>query len=260
MNCCVLINLGMGEYLSSFGHNLHVAIIGASGGIGSAFVAHLAADDQVSQIDAFSRSPQQSTNPKVKTHPIDYAHESAIATAADVIATPLDLVIVTTGLLHGRLHNVHMHPEKSIRALSAEAFAAAFQVNTIGPALVAKHFLPKLSKERKAVFAVLSARLSSISDNHLGGWYAYRASKAALNMVLKNAAIEMARRNKLTTIVGLHPGTVDTALSQPFQANVPVGKLFTPDQASVYLLKVINQLTPTDSGNLFAWDGTQIPF
>ncbi|AFY70803.1 short-chain dehydrogenase/reductase SDR [Thalassoporum mexicanum PCC 7367] len=246
----------MNEYLSNFKRDLQVAVIGASGGIGSAFVDHLVAETRVSQIYAFSRSPQSYRHPKVSSHAIDYATEKSIAAAAAQIPSPLDLVIVTTGLLH----NERIQPEKSMRALTTEAFMAAFQVNTIGPALVAKHFLPKLSKKRNTVFAVLSARLSSISDNYLGGWYAYRASKAALNMVLKNAAIETTRRNKLAAIVGLHPGTVDTALSEPFQANVPDCKLFTPAYASACLLQVINQVTPADSGDLFAWDGSRIPF
>jgi NAD(P)-dependent dehydrogenase (short-subunit alcohol dehydrogenase family) len=252
----------MSKYLPSFGNNLQVAVIGASGGIGSAFVDHLCLDNKVSQIYAYSRSLQITPNPtdpkiqKIQTHPIDYTQEIAIATAATQITAPLDLIIITTGLLH----NGQMQPEKSLRTLSAESFNAAFQVNTIGPALVAKHFLPLLNQERKTVFAVLSARLSSISDNYLGGWYAYRASKAALNMVLKNAAIETARRNQLAAIVGLHPGTVDTALSKPFQANVPEGKLFTPAYAAACLLQVIDRLTAVDSGNLFAWDGAQIPF
>lgn len=124
--------------------------------------------------------------------------------------------------------------------------------------MVAKHFLPKLAKDQRAVFAALSARVGSISDNQLGGWYSYRASKAALNMIIKNLSIEMKMRYKQAIIVGLHPGTVDSRLSKPFQANVPAGKLFTADYAVAKMLEVINTLTPENSGKYYAWDGKEI--
>ena len=136
----------------------------------------------------------------------------------------------------------------------------AFRVNTIGPALVAKHFLPLLASDAKSVFAALSARVGSIDDNELGGWYAYRASKAALNMVIKTLSIELARRNPRALCVGLHPGTVDSRLSKPFQGGVPEGKLFQPAAAARALLTVLDGLSSGDSGALFAWDGTRIPF
>ncbi|NBR34275.1 MAG: short-chain dehydrogenase [Rhodobacteraceae bacterium] len=121
------------------------------------------------------------------------------------------------------------------------------------------HYLPLLPRDRRGVFAALSARVGSISDNQLGGWYAYRASKAALNMILKNAAIEAARRYKLSVVVGLHPGTVDSSLSKPFQGNVREGKLFGPEYAADHLIRVIDNLTPDQSGKCFAWDGSEIP-
>ena len=124
--------------------------------------------------------------------------------------------------------------------------------------MVAKHFLPKLNKENRSIFAALSARVGSISDNQLGGWYAYRTSKAALNMVIKNAAIEIGRLNKKAIIVGLHPGTVDSNLSMPFQGNVPDGKLFTPEYSVQKLLQVLTNLTSEQSGKCFAWDGTEV--
>jgi NAD(P)-dependent dehydrogenase (short-subunit alcohol dehydrogenase family) len=136
----------------------------------------------------------------------------------------------------------------------------AFRLNTIGPALVAKHFLPLLAKDRKSVFAAISARVGSIEDNHLGGWYAYRASKAALNMVIKTLSIELARRNTNALCVGLHPGTVDTPLSTPFQSGVPEAKLFSAARSARHLLTVLDNLTPENSGCLYAWDGSQIPF
>ena len=136
--------------------------------------------------------------------------------------------------------------------------ARAYQINAIGPALVAKHFLPLLATDRKAVFAALSARVGSIGNNRLGGWYAYRASKAALNMILKTLSIELARRNPSAICVGLHPGTVDTRLSGPFQRGVPGDKLFSPHRSAPCLLKVINALSPGQSGRVLAWDGKPI--
>ena len=147
-----------------------------------------------------------------------------------------------------------------MRAMSLEAFQKSFMINTFGPAVTAKYFLPLMRRDRKAVFAALSARVGSISDNRIGGWYAYRASKAALNMVLKTLSIEFGRRFKETVIIGMHPGTVDTDLSKPFQGNVPEGKLFSPEFSAKKLLSVIDQAEPRDSGLLFAWDGEKISF
>jgi len=135
----------------------------------------------------------------------------------------------------------------------------SYRINAIGPALVAKHFLPLLTRERKAMFAALSARVGSIEDNQLGGWHAYRASKAALNMLLKTLSIELARQNPTAICVGLHPGTVDTRLSEPFQRGVPEGKLFSPQKSARHLLNVFDTLSPEQSGQIFAWDGQRIP-
>ncbi len=124
--------------------------------------------------------------------------------------------------------------------------------------LNAKHFLPLLHKDKRAVFAALSAKVGSIPDNHLGGWYAYRASKVALNMMIKNASIKMGRRYKQAVIGGLHPGTVDSNLSKPFQSHAKVGKIFTPDYAAEKLISVLEDLSPDDSGNCFGWGGQEI--
>ena len=149
-------------------------------------------------------------------------------------------------------------PEKSLRDLSSDKFHRIFEVNTITPALIAKYFLRKLNKEKTSIFTALSARVGSISDNQLGGWYAYRASKAALNMIIKNAAIEVARENKKAIIVGLHPGTVDSDLSKPFQGHVADKNLFTPEYSAEKLLKVLEDLSPEKTGKCFAWDGKEI--
>lgn len=206
-----------------------------------------------------SRRSLQSSNPKTSWRPLDLEDESSIAQAAAAAKSslgPLHLVIVASGLLHDEVQR----PEKTWRHLSSAGLQHAFAINATGPALVAKHFLPLLARDRKAAFAALSARVGSIEDNRLGGWYAYRASKAALNMLIRTLAVELARRNDRALCVALHPGTVDTALSEPFQASVPEGNLFTPQRAAGQLLKVLDDLTPADSGGLFAWDGQRIPF
>jgi len=235
---------------------LNIAIIGASGGIGSALVRILARQDNVGSIHACSRSRLNFALPNVFTQHIDLEDENTIEQAAVEGSTqnPYDLVIVATGILHDGV----VQPEKALRDLSAEKFSRVFSINTIGPALVAKHYLPQLNKDRRSLFAAITARVGSISDNHLGGWYAYRASKAALNMIIRNASIEMARRNKAAIIVGLHPGTVESELSEPFRKHVPQEKLFTPEYSATRLLSVINDLKPEDNGKFFAWDGTGI--
>jgi NAD(P)-dependent dehydrogenase (short-subunit alcohol dehydrogenase family) len=165
------------------------------------------------------------------------------------------LVIVATGMLHGD----GVRPEKHWGALKGETLAQLFAVNSIGPALVAKHFLPLLPRAGRSVFAAISARVGSIEDNRLGGWHAYRASKAALNMLLRNFAIELARRAPEAVCIGLHPGTVDTPLSEPFQGNVAPGKLFSPSESAAHLLRVIDRVGTADSGRVFAWDGSPVP-
>ncbi len=168
------------------------------------------------------------------------------------------MILVATGMLHNDVEGIT--PEKSLRAIEPDAMARLFAINTIGPALIAKHFLPLLPKDRRAVFAVLSAKVGSIGDNGLGGWHSYRASKAALNMLIRNFAIEMARSHPLAVIAALHPGTVDSNLSQPFQRKVRPDSLFTPDRAAEQLLSVIDGLTPDAAGGLFAWDGRRLPW
>ncbi len=244
--------------LPTMAQDLRVIIVGASGGIGSALTQALADSAQVSQIYALSRNPQPYPDPKIHPIPFDFTQSESLSDAAQHLKTTgkFDLIIIATGLLQGE----GIAPEKNIRAMSHHSFAQSFMCNTIGPAMCAQAFLPLLRRDKKAVFTALSARVGSISDNRIGGWYAYRAAKAALNMVIKNLAIEYGRRFPETIIAGLHPGTVDTALSKPFQGNVPEGKLFTPEFSAKKLLDVIDGLRLQDSGSLKAWDGQTIPF
>lgn len=239
--------------LTNFGSRLHVAVIGANGGVGSALVGALCATEQVSRVWAFGRGDavgHDRYTDKVVRGRLDLLDPASIAAGAAAIADRFDMVIVATGMLHD--------PERDLRQLDPTKLALNFAINATGPALVAQAFLPKLRTDRRTVFAALSARVGSISDNKLGGWYAYRASKAALNQLIRTLAIEQARKNPLGVCVALHPGTVDTPLSKPFQRGVAADKLFTPAHAAARLLEVIDRLTPADSGGLFAWDGTRI--
>lgn len=224
---------------------MRAAVIGASGGIGGALVAALEASG--AEVHALSRAGAV---------PIEITDEASIAAAAEAVGRegPLDLAIVATGLLHGGA----VAPEKSFRQLSADTLAAYFAVNTIGPALVAKHFLPLLPRRERGVFAALSARVGSIGDNRLGGWHGYRASKAALNMMIATLAIELARTRPEAICVGVHPGTVATGLSAPFQGGVAADRLFSPERSAAHILEVLAALNPADSGGCFAWDGARI--
>lgn len=234
----------------------NIAIIGSSGALGQAFTMQLARSNPEAVIHAFTSKARHVDMQNVRTHTIDYSNESAIESAALLALEqgPLDLVIVATGILH----EGDLLPEKSLKALSAEKMQMLYTYNTVLPALVAKHFAPRLNSDARSLFAVLSARVGSISDNQYGGWYSYRASKAALNMIIKNVAIEVGRRNKKAIIVGLHPGTVDSDLTKPYQKNVPEGQLFTAEYSASKLLDVLFSLTTENSGKFFAWDGEEI--
>lgn len=247
----------------SFTNSLHpdanVAVIGASGGIGRAFVELLAGDTGVRRVHAMCRAPAEWEQSNIAAHRLDFSDEQSIEDAAAAAASeaPLDLVIVATGILH---RGDHVRPEKAMREIDAASLAEVLAVNSIGPSLVAKHFLPNLRRDHKAIFAALSARVGSIGDNRLGGWTAYRMSKAALNMMLRTMAIEQARSAPQSVVVALHPGTVDTGLSKPFTGRVPEAKLFTPDKSATSLLGVLDGLSPEQSGGFFAYDGTTIDF
>jgi NAD(P)-dependent dehydrogenase (short-subunit alcohol dehydrogenase family) len=222
-------------------------IVGASGGIGQAVANAL---EQRPDFDAVYRIGRSGTPA------IELLDESSISAAAQYFAAQSfapDLILVATGILHRGDDG----PEKSHRELDPEWMMLNYRLNAIGPALVAKHFLPLMPKDKPTCFAALSARVGSISDNKLGGWHSYRASKAALNMLIRNLSIEWQRKNPQSVIVGLHPGTVVTPLSAPFKGN-PAHNRFTPELAAAQLLTVLDGLQPHQSGQLFGYDGKVI--
>jgi NAD(P)-dependent dehydrogenase (short-subunit alcohol dehydrogenase family) len=240
-------------HMDSLPEKFRAVVIGASGGIGGAMATALAANPRCGEVLAFSRSGQAPAG--LEAGRLDLTDENSIAAAAKSCGE-VNLVIVATGHLHGG----GFQPEKDMRALTADGLAHAFAINTIGPALIAKHFLPLLPRRDRGLFACLSARVGSISDNRVGGWYGYRAAKAALNMVLMNAAIETARKRPETVILGLQPGTVDTGLSKPFQGAVKPEAIFQPEETAANLLCVVDRSRPGDSGHLYDWRGDRIPF
>jgi len=218
-------------------------IVGATGGLGGALAERV------------ERSGFEVVHRLSRADGLDLEDEASIAAPAASIAAgpPPTLVLVATGVLHDGFE-----PERSYRALSSDHLLRDYRVNAVGPALIAKHLLPLLPRDRRAVFAVLSARVGSIGDNRLGGWHAYRASKAALNMILRNLSIELAHTHPQAIVVGLHPGTVATDLSAPFQRGVAPDRLFAPAQSAERLMAVIEGLTPANSGGVFAWDRQRI--
>lgn len=232
------------------------AVFGASGGIGRALCETLAARG-TARVHAGSRGGEGPEGAAFRPFTFDLLDEASIAAAAEAMrAEPPEWVIVATGVL--TLAD-GTRPERTLKRLDPAAMAAVFALNTIGPALVAKHLLPLMPRGQGFVFAALSARVGSISDNRLGGWHSYRASKAALNMLLRNFAIETARTHPHGIIVGLHPGTVDSRLSQPFQSGLPEGQLTRPGDAAANLLDVLARLGPEQSGRVFDFRGDEVP-
>ena len=237
----------------------NIAIIGATGAIGQAFMEHYAASEEIECIYACSRSHHEYNDSRIISVELDLEQPDSIeAAAAQIDARSLDIIIAATGILHAD-GDKPLQPEKSLREINAQQLQRVLAINTLGPALLLRHFLPLLKKDSRAVFALLSARVGSISDNRLGGWYSYRASTAALNMLIKTASIETRRTTKQAIIVGLHPGTVDSQLSKPFQTRVPEHKLFTAAQSAAYMADVLDSVEIDDSGKCFAWDGKEVP-
>lgn len=230
--------------MASLGDGYRALVIGAGGTLGTAFCEQLEQDPRCAGVRALGRH----TVPE-----LDLERPETIASAATELASeaPYQLIVHAAGLLH----RDGIKPEKSLSAIEPDALQTVFQVNALGPAMVLRHFLPQL--DPMGAMAMLSAKVGSIGDNRLGGWYAYRASKAALNMLIKTAAIELARTRPQSRLLSLHPGTVISGLSQPFRG---ASSARPADVAAAQLLTLIDQLTPADSGHFFAYDGERLPW
>jgi NAD(P)-dependent dehydrogenase (short-subunit alcohol dehydrogenase family) len=231
--------------LSSLPNQFHALVIGASGTIGAAFVELLGNSPRCASVQGLHRH---------STPAIDFADETSIAEAARVLDNGRRYHLIVNAA--GVLHNDAFMPEKRLADLNTAQMLATFQANTFGPALVMRHFVRLLASER-AIMAMLSAKVGSIGDNRLGGWYSYRASKAALNMLVKTAAIEVARTQKNSVLVALHPGTVSSRLSQPFKGE-SIGR--PAHDAVADMLNVIDALTPADSGTFRSYNGAELPW
>ena len=243
------------KQLRSFDAPIHALVVGANGGLGGAIVDALLAITNVGVVHAWSRFLLEKDHHKLSSRQINMDNEDGLREAAQQI-DHLSLIIIATGVLH---RSDGLTPEKSWKALDASNMTESFRINTLLPAMVLKHTLPKVPRNRRAVITALSARVGSISDNRLGGWYSYRSSKAALNQVIKCVSIELQRTHPDAVCLGLHPGTVDTGLSEPFQASLSTNHaLLSPSVAAAKLLNVIDGATAAQSGALLAWDGAVI--
>lgn len=242
-----------------------VLIGGASRGIGLALCAALLARDDVSQVWAVARKASASTElatlaeqygQRLKRVDCDARNEQSLeALVSETLEGCEHLHLVISAL--GILHQDGAKAEKGLAQLTLASMQASFATNTFAPILLLKHLLPLLRKQR-STFAALSARVGSIGDNRLGGWYSYRASKAALNQLLHTASIELKRLNPASTVLAIHPGTTDTELSQPFQANVPAGQLFEPAFSADRIIELVGAHGPADSGTFWAWNDEPI--
>ncbi|MEC8126801.1 MAG: SDR family NAD(P)-dependent oxidoreductase [Pseudomonadota bacterium] len=244
---------------------MNVLIQGGGRGIGLA-LARRALAAGAERLVITARQPEASpahaelaADPRITFLAMDVTDDAGIRAACAAtrdILPRLDRVICTSGILR----EGEIRPEKRIADIDAEALVRLYRVNALGPMLLARELWPLLKGDHALRFSAISARVGSISDNRLGGWYAYRASKAALNQLMRTLSIELARANPNACVATLHPGTVDTDLSKPFQGGVPADKLFSADDSAGRMWAVLDGLTPQDSGTLFAYDGSVIPY
>lgn len=246
----------------------HALIIGATQGIGFGFVEALLTSGQADKLFCTYRKAETASRlfSLQREHPdrivclqMDITDESQIESALKQIRESVGSIGLALYCV-GVLHDDNMAPEKSLRQANAENLLHSFRVNSVGAILVAKHLVPLLKRDARSVFACISAKVGSIGDNRLGGWYGYRASKAALNMFLRTVAIEYRRRCPKTIVVALHPGTTATRLSEPFQQNVPPEQLFSVKKTVSLLSGVIAGLEMKDSGEFYSWNGSRLPW
>jgi len=238
-------------------------VVGASRGIGLAITKALLGNTRIKRVYASYRQPVSATELLALTderlHPfqLDVTEATDIRQLVQLIKQDEgcpDFVIHCAGILHEK----GIQPEKALNQCDADSLKRLFEVNSIGPLMLARALIPLMPRRRNAHFTVLSAMVGSIADNRLGGWYAYRASKAALNQLMRTLSIECRRTHPGLCITSIHPGTTDTGLSRPFQANVKTGKLYTPEQSACRILHVVGQSTAEQSGQFVNWDGEPI--
>lgn len=235
---------------------MQALVVGGNGGIGNALVERLLAEDQYQHIHAtYNRSQPKLTVPNLSWHKADITKEDEVETLCNGF-DEIDLCINAVGMLH----DDKFSPEKSTRHINPDYFVQSMTVNALPTLLLAKHLGKHFRHGRPCHFATVSARVGSIGENYLGGWYSYRASKAALNQVLKTLSIEWKRSMPNVIVSALHPGTTDTALSEPFQKNVPEGQLFDAGKTANYLVNVLQGLSSDQSGSFWSFDGEPLPW
>jgi NAD(P)-dependent dehydrogenase (short-subunit alcohol dehydrogenase family) len=237
-------------------------VIGSSSGIATALVSALLDDRSIDHIHTVSRQSSPINDNRQTHHQIDSGNEDEVASLVKSFRnkTSFSLIVCCIGTLHGGEEDKQFQPEKRLESLNAEAMLRYFQTNTLAPMNWLKQIVHLVPKDQISHVVFFTARVASIEDNRLGGWYGYRASKAALNMLLKTAQVELSRRSPKAVLVSYHPGTVDTALSKPFQKNVPEGKLFTPALTVSQLLKILPTLELQNTPHYIDWQGKAIPW
>lgn len=232
-------------------------VAGANGGIGSAILQSLLSSPQTGHVIAVSRSPLVFEHPKLDSITADITTTTGRQALCErVNGRPVHLLFNAIGLLHDASQSIQ--PEKRLEQLDEVSFAQVMHINAATPALLIAALKPSLQGKHAAIIASLSARVGSITDNGYGGWYSYRASKAAHNMLLRTAAIELKRLNKQSIVLCLHPGTTDTPLSKPFQARVPTEKLFSAEFVAKQLIDVMAKRSPEETGSFWDWAGEPI--
>ncbi|MCK7459800.1 SDR family NAD(P)-dependent oxidoreductase [Idiomarina aminovorans] len=237
-----------------------IVVLGAGGGLGRAITQELKKQFPEQRIMALSRQAVEPCNSGQITYCqiADYDENSLNDWVSDFKQSDEKLTGVISTI--GMLHDDETFPEKKLSDITADNLTKLFSVNAVKPLLILKSFLPILDRKNTHFWVQLSAKVGSIEDNYLGGWYAYRSSKAALNMLLKTASIELKRTHKSLAVAAIHPGTTDTRLSAPFQERISADKLYSPELSAERIVAVVKNLKPEQSGNLWHWDGSRLPF
>ncbi len=237
---------------------MQIVVIGASGGLGEAFVERFLQTDEYEIIATYNKTePKKSLleNNRINWKKVDITEEDQVAEFCSSLAD-IKIFINAVGMLHDLEHG----PEKSTRQIDKDYMLKSISINTLPTMLFAKYLTKSFRHKENAIFATISARVGSIEENYLGGWYSYRASKAALNQIIKTLSIEWGRNLKNVCVAALHPGTTDTPLSAPFHRNVPESQIFTPEKSVAYMTDLMNKLEPDHTGKFWSFDGENLPW